>query len=184
MCVRISMLRSFTKSQCAWFSTVGQERGGGWGVGPGEPSQPLAMPHPIPELTLHDPPGVQSPPDPLPLGLHHRVAADNSEGCALLGRGRCKGSGLGTMSAAWWLERGVGTEHLVSLSPKRFWWLPLPPSCPCGAPEATTGKPYPLGPLQGCAQPGTPSPSDTPHQELLCLATWPFPSPRLSPASC
>lgn len=26
MCVRMSMLRSFTKSQCAWFSTAGRER--------------------------------------------------------------------------------------------------------------------------------------------------------------
>lgn len=26
MCVRISMLRSFTKSQCAWFSTAGRDR--------------------------------------------------------------------------------------------------------------------------------------------------------------
>lgn len=41
----------------------------------------------LPQLTFHDPPGVQPSPDSLPLGLHHSVAADHSEGRAFLGKG-------------------------------------------------------------------------------------------------
>lgn len=69
--------------------------GQGWPVSgpPAWGSLPTLRLCPRPGLTLHDPPRVQTPPDPLPLGLHHRVAADNSERCALLGGGgRCKGS--------------------------------------------------------------------------------------------
>lgn len=80
--------------------------GGGWVQAQGSLPTPFAMP--MPELTLHDPPGVQSPPDSLPLGLHHCVAADNCEGRALLGRaGRYKGSRPVSMSVGW-AEEGHG----------------------------------------------------------------------------
>lgn len=63
----------------------------GWGASQGSafPPSTLCL---MPGLTLHDPPGVQSPPDSLPLGLHHRVAANYREGRTLLQRDRCKGS--------------------------------------------------------------------------------------------
>lgn len=108
MCVRISMLRSFTKSQCAWFSTAG-----GW-----EPLQvgrcggPFPSgPQSLPELTFHDPPGVQATSNPLPLGLHHRVASNHSEGCTLLGRGRC----IWPVSEAGW-RGALGGQLLCSTS--------------------------------------------------------------------
>lgn len=69
----------------------GAGAGSGWGANQGE-AFPPSMLCPMPGLTLHDPPGVQSPPDSLALGLHHRVAADYREGCTLLRRSRCKGS--------------------------------------------------------------------------------------------
>lgn len=98
---------------------------------PAQGSLPTQTLCPRPRLTLHDPPGVQTPPDPLPLGLHHRVAADNSEGCALLGGAGARAhSQLAWVWGQWW-ERGMGTKRLArpstmtinNLSPKR-------PCCP------------------------------------------------------
>lgn len=111
MCVRMSMLRSFTKSQCAWFSTVGKEQGVGGVLPQGRlPTTPHT--HAPPGLTLHNAPGVQSSPDPLSLGLYHCVAADNRKGRTLLGMGRCKGTHPVSMGSGFVVGEGCGHSVL------------------------------------------------------------------------
>lgn len=86
----------------------GAEVGCGWATAQG--TFPPSTWCPMHQLTLHDSPGVQSPPDPLPLGFHHCVAANNSEGSTLLREGS-KGSRPVHMSAGLVVGGGMGAQH-------------------------------------------------------------------------
>lgn len=72
---------------------------------------------PLPQLTFDDPPGVQSSPDPLPLRLHHSVAADNSEGRTFLGKGSKDPAQPGIVRTLAQRLRGSGHRHCHHLPP-------------------------------------------------------------------